>query len=436
MRLLSLLGTALLVGIAWALSTNRKAIDWRIVAWGIGLQLVFALLVLKTMPGRLFFAGVNDAFVDLLGFSREGARFLFGNLVDTNVPVGMPQGAPASGAPIPPGGITAWARTGAFFAFGVLPSIIFFAALMALLYHLRLLQWVVRAFAWGMRRTMRTSGAETLAASANIFVGQTEAPLMVKPYIAAMTRSELNCLMAAGFANTAGGVLVAYVGLLSPLFPEIGGHLIAATIMSAPAALAFSKLMVPETERPATLDEAGAPVGSEDANAIGAAARGAGEGLVLALNVGAMLMAFIALIALANGIVGWLGGLAGLANLTLQRLLGWALAPLAFAMGVPAGEAVQVGSLLGVKTVVNEFVAYLQLSDALQARPALSPRSAVIATYALSGFANFASIAVQIGGIGSMAPERRQDLARLGLRAMVAGSLASFQTATIAGMLV
>ena len=221
--------------------------DWRVVGWGIALQLAFAVVILRTAPGEVFFSAVNDAFVRLLSFSQQGARFVFGNLVDNNVPVGTPAGQPPSGAPIPLESVTAWARTGAYFAFSVLPTIIFFSSLMAVLYHFRVLQGIVRVFAWGMRRTMRTSGAETLAASANIFVGMTEAPLMVRPFVARMTSSELLCLMAAGFANTAGGVMAAYVGLLGPYVPGIAGHLLAASVMSAPAALAFSKIMLPET---------------------------------------------------------------------------------------------------------------------------------------------------------------------------------------------
>jgi CNT family concentrative nucleoside transporter len=435
-RLLSVFGTGLLVLLGWLLSENRRRVDWRIVAWGIGLQFVFALLVLKTGPGRVFFEVVNDAFVRLLGFTQEGARFLFGNLVESNVPVGTPAGEPPQSAPIPPASVTGWANVGAFFAFSVLPTIIFFSSLMTLLYYVGVLQPVVRFFARVMQRTMRTSGAETLAASANIFVGQTEAPLMVKPYVRTMTRSELMCLMAAGFANTAGGVMAAYVALLSPHFPGIAGHLLAASIMSAPAAIAFSKLMLPETEEPVTRGTVRVEVESPDVNALDATTRGASEGLALAFNVGAMLLAFIALIAFGNAILGWAGGLVGLEGLTLQRLLGWALAPLAFAMGVPWADAAEVGSLLGIKTAVNEFVAYLQLAGDLEAGTGLSPRSIVIATYALSGFANFSSIAIQIGGIGGIAPERRHDLSRLGLRAMIAGSFASFQTATIAGMLI
>lgn len=436
LRLMSLLGTGLLVFLAWLLSVNRRRIDWRIVAWGIGLQFVFALLVLKTAPGEVFFAAVNAGFIKLLGFTQDGARFVFGNLVDTNVPVGIPAGEPAASSPIPPEAVTAWAATGAYFAFTVLPTIIFFSSLMALLYYLGVLQGVVRFFAAIMRRTMRTSGAETLAASANIFVGQTEAPLIVKPFLATMTRSELTCLMAAGFANTAGGVMAAYVGLLSPYFPQIAGHLLAASIMSAPAALAFSKVMFPETEEPVTKGAARIEVESLDVNAIDATTRGASEGLVLAFNVGAMLIAFTAMIFLVNAAIVWAGQQVGVEGLTVQRILGWVLAPLALAMGVPPQDAFEVGSLMGLKTVLNEFFAYLQLAQDLGTGSDLSPRSVIIATYALSGFANFASIGIQIGGIGAMAPERRHDLSRLGLRAMVAGSFASFQTATIAGMLV
>ncbi len=426
----------MLLGLGWLLSTDRRAVDWRLVGWGIGLQVVFALLVLKTAPGRLFFAGVNDAVVGLLGFTREGARFLFGNLVDWNVPVGVPAGEPAPGAPIPPESVTLWARTGAYFAFSVLPTIVFFSALTTLLYHLGLLQRVVRGFAWMMQRTLRTSGAETLSASANIFVGQTEAPLMIKPFVASLTRSELMCVMTGGFATVAGGVMAAYVGLLGPHVPGIAGHLLAASIMSAPAAIVFAKLLLPETEEPVTRGTRPVEVPSPDVNAIDAVTRGAADGLRLALNVGAMLLAFVALIALANAGVAWLGGIVGVEGLTLERILGWALAPLALAMGVPPRDAAEVGALLGVKTVVNEFVAYARLAQDLEAGTTLSPRSVVIATYALAGFSNLSSIAIQVGGIGGIAPERRQDLSRLGLRAMVAGSLACFMTATLAGALV
>jgi CNT family concentrative nucleoside transporter len=320
---------------------------------------------------------------------------------------------------------------------------------MALFYHLGVMQAVVKGMAWLMQRTMKTSGAETLSCAGNIFLGQTEAPLMVKPFVKEMTNSELMAVMTGGFATVAGGVMAAYVGMLIAYFPDIAGHLLAASVMSAPAALVFAKLMYPETGVPVTRDQLGATVESPDANVIDAAARGAGEGLTLALNVGAMLLAFIALIALLDALLGLLGDVTRLTDLlrgmgwlaegqtlTLNTLLGWLFAPLAFVMGVPWEESVTVGALIGVKTAVNEFVAFLQLATDLGGGSSLSPRSVIIATYALAGFANFSSIAIQIGGIGGMAPSRRSDLARIGLRAMIAGTLAAFMTATIAGMLV
>src|SRR5690606_8580219 len=292
------------------------------------------------------------------------------------------------------------------------------------------------------------SGAETLSAAGNIFLGQTEAPLMVKPFVATMTNSELMAIMVGGFATVAGGVMAAYVGMLVAYVPDIAGHLLAASVMSAPAALAVAKLMVPEKGEPETRGTLKVAVESPDANVIDAAARGAGEGLTLALNVGAMLLAFIALIALINSLLGWVGDTVGLTALlrdvgalgadqrvTLDVLLGWVLAPIAWLMGVPWEDAVQVGALLGIKTVLNEFVAYLQLATLVGEGADLSPRSVIIASYALCGFANFASIAIQIGGIGGIAPSRRSDLARLGLRAMIGGALAAFMTATIAGMI-
>ncbi|HUG42243.1 MAG TPA: nucleoside transporter C-terminal domain-containing protein [Longimicrobiales bacterium] len=435
-RLVSVLGLIAILLIAWALSVERRRVDWRILAWGLGLQLMFALFILKTPIGEAMFAALNDVIVALLGFTTDGARFLFGNLVDNAVPV---RGA----------GEGAFAQTGAFFAFSVLPTIIFFSSLMTLLYHLGIMQAMVKGMAWVMMRTMRTSGAETLSAAGNIFVGQTEAPLMIKPFVERMTMSELNAVMTAGFATVAGGVMAAYVGLLVAHFPDIAGHLLAASVMSAPAALVVAKLMYPEREEPVTRSSLKVTVESPDANVIDAAARGASEGLTLALNVGAMLLAFIAIIALLNALIALVAGWTGLdglliatgalapgQHLTLEAMLGWILAPLAWLMGVPWGDAVEVGSLLGIKTVANEFVAYLQLSAMLAGGADLSPRSIVIATYALAGFANFSSIAIQIGGIGGIAPSRRSDLSRLGLRAMIGGSLAAFLTATIAGILV
>jgi concentrative nucleoside transporter, CNT family len=444
-RLVSVLGMVVLLGIAVMLSVNRAMIPWRLVAWGMGLQLFFALLILKTPAGEAFFAGINGIIVALLGFTEAGARFLFGNLVVNNVPVGT--GEPGM-APMEPIAGTV-ANTGAFFAFNVLPTIVFFSSLMTMLYYFGVMQAVVKGFAWVMMRTMRTSGAETLSASGNIFFGQTEAPLLIKPYIAGMTMSELMAVMTGGFATVAGGVMAAYVGLLIFYFPDIAGHLMAASVMSAPAALVFAKIMWPETEEPATRGSLRVDVEKVDANVIDAAARGAGEGLQLAMNVGAMLLAFIALIALFNALIGWFGSVTQLATLfqgigwlgdgqplSLEALLGWLLAPLAWLMGVPWADAPTVGTLLGIKTVVNEFVGYLQLSSLLAEGTELSPRSVIIATYALCGFANFSSIAIQIGGIGGIAPSRRSDLARIGLRAMIAGTLAAFMTATIAGILI
>ncbi len=431
-RLRSLLGMVLLGLLAWAFSVDRSNLAWRVILWGIGLQLIFAVFILKTPLGAGIFDWLNTVVVALLGFTVEGARFIFGDLVYNNVPVGL--GEAASNAPIQeiPGQV---ARTGASFAFNVLPTIIFFSSLMTVLYHVGVMQWVVKGVAWVMQKTLGTSGAETLSAAGNIFVGQTEAPLMIKPFFEKMTMSELHAVMTGGFATVAGGVLAAYVGMLLACFPDIAGHLIAASVMSAPAALVMAKLMYPEDGEPVTKGKLEIGLESPDVNVIDAAARGAGEGLGLALNVGAMLLAFIALIAMANALLGWGGGLVGLDDLTFQRLLGLILAPLAWFMGVPWVDAVTVGSLLGIKTIVNEFVAYLELSSLLQQAGTLQPRSVIISIYALSGFANFSSIAIQIGGISGLAPSRRHDLSRVGLRAMVAGSLAAFMTATIAGRL-
>jgi CNT family concentrative nucleoside transporter len=432
-RLLSFFGIGFMILVAWLLSVDRSRFPLRIVLWGVGLQIVFALLILRTAPGEQFFALVNDAFIQLLGYTQDGARFIFGNLVDNNIPVGMPIGEPVATAPLVPAEPARYAAAGSYFAFTVLPTIIFFSSLMTVLYYLRVMQWVVKGVAWVMQRTMGTSGAETLSASGNIFVGQTEAPLMIKPFVQRMTMSELHCVMTGGFATVAGGVMAAYVGMLVAFFPDIAGHLLAASVMSAPAAILISKVMYPEDGVPETKGTLKADVPSPDVNVIDAAARGAGEGLTLALNVGAMLLAFIALIALLNGVIGWAGGMAGWENLSLEVILGWVLAPLAWIMGVPWHDAVAIGSLLGIKTVVNEFVAFLQLADSLQQGAPLEPRSIVIATYALCGFANFSSIAIQIGGIGGIAPERRSDLSRIGMRAMIGGTLAAFMTATVAG---
>ena len=414
-RATSFVGLFALVGIAWLMSSHRRRVPWRVVGWGIGLQLLFGIVVLKTEAGLAIFRFLNDVVVGLLEFTHEGTKFLFGDYVDEKVT----------------------------FALNVLPIIIFLSSLMSVLYHLRVMQKAVEGIAWLMRRTMRTSGSETLSAAANIFVGQTEAPLVVKPFVGSMTRSELNAIMVGGFATVAGSVLAAYVGMLRDSFPDIAGHLIAASVMSAPAALVIAKVMLPETEESKTAGVTKLEVERPDVNVIEAAARGAAEGLKLALNVAAMLLAFLAFVALLNFLLGlpseWYNAAVGeeiLEPLTMQRILGWVFWPLAFLMGVAPEDCSAVATLLGEKMVLNEFVAYLHLAESLEAGQAMGHRSLVITTYALCGFANFSSIAIQIGGIGGIAPERRADLARLGLRAMFGGTLAACMTATVAGMLV
>ncbi|MBI2069886.1 MAG: NupC/NupG family nucleoside CNT transporter [Elusimicrobia bacterium] len=412
-RAISFLGIFVILALCWLFSPNKKIIPWRVVGWGMGLQLLFGIFVLKTGPGLWLFDKLNDGMNALLGFTQEGSAFLFRSFVTGQVDSSFVN-----------------------FTFQVLPTIIFFSSFMTVLYHVGVMQWVVRLFAVAMYKTMKTSGAETLSNAANIFVGQTEAPLVVKPYIEKMTQSELMAIMVGGFANTAGGVLAAYVGMLRDFFPDVAGHMIAQSVMSAPAALVCAKLAFPETKEPETRSKMHVEVKKIDANAIDAASRGATEGLHLAFNVAAMLLAFIALIAMANALLGQAGNLIGWPNLSLQQVFGWVGWPLAWIMGVPSQDCFTVGQLLGVKTVVNEFVAYLQLADMLKTGTPLSYRSVVIATYALSGFANFSSIAIQIGGISGIAPTRRHDLAKLGLRAMIVGALASFTTATIAGLLI
>jgi CNT family concentrative nucleoside transporter len=444
-RLVGLLGIATMLALAVALSYNRRAINWRLVASGLGLQALFGLIVLKTDLGGAAFQRVGEAITGLLGFQEQGARFVFGNLVQSTVPV-----VPARGGPVLESASFV-AETGAFFAFNVLPTIIFFSALMSVLYYLGVMQLIVQALAWVMQKTLGTSGAETLSASGNIFLGQTESPLLIKPFVGTMTRSELNTVMVGGFATVAGGVLAAYVGMLSGWFPGIASHLLAASVMNAPAGLVLSKILLPETETPVT--RAGVAVAKEatakpgrwrflrigadtkDSSVIEAAANGAAQGVQLAINVAAMLMAFVALVALLNALLGWMGGLVGLPSLDLQRMLGFVLQPLAWVMGVPWQDTAYVGSLIGLKATLNEFVAYAQFGADLAAGQALQPRSVIILTYALLGFANFSSIAIQIGGIGGLAPERKSEIASLGLRAMIAGNLAAFMSACLAGML-
>jgi CNT family concentrative nucleoside transporter len=413
------LALAVLLFALWLFSSRRSAIQWSLVAKGLGLQFVFALLVLKTDWGRRFFGVVNDVFVALIGYTNAGASFVFGNLVQPVVQLEDGVGVPLF----------------ANFAFSVLPTIIFFSALMTILYYVGIMQKIVSGVAWLMQRTLGTSGAETTAAAGNIFVGQTEAPLLVKPFVAEMTMSELNTVMTGGFATVAGGVMAAYVAMLSGSFPTIAGHLLAASIMAAPAGIVVSKMLMPEEGEPVTAEDMKSELDLDYSNVIDAAAGGASDGMKLALNVGAMLIAFLALIALTNGILGWTLGLVGIEGVTLEMILGYLFAPVAWLIGVPMADAAEIGSLFGVKMVANEFVAFQMLADGLATGSELSPKSAIIATYALTGFANFSSIAMQIGGIGGIAPSRRQDLSTLGMRAMLGGTVATWMTATLAGVL-
>jgi CNT family concentrative nucleoside transporter len=386
------------------------------------LQIAFAAVVLLVPGGKDVFDALGEGFVKVLSFVSAGSTFIFGSLMDTT-------------------------KFGFIFAFQVLPTIIFFAALMGVLYHLGVMQAIVRGMAWAITKVLRVSGAETTSVCASVFIGQTEAPLTVRPYIGRMTESELLTMMIGGMAHIAGGVLAAYVGMLGGGDPVaqafFAKHLLAASIMAAPATLVIAKLLIPETGTPLTRGTVKMEVEKTSSNIIDAAAAGAADGLRLALNIGAMLLAFIALIALLNWPLTWLGEVTGLAAwlgkpTDMAAILGYLLAPLAWVIGVPWQDANVVGSLIGQKVVINEFVAYLQLADIVNGKTAgvvLTEHGKLIATYALCGFANFSSIAIQIGGIGGLAPERRADLARFGLRAVLGGSLATFMTATIAGVL-
>ena len=411
-KALSLFGLLLLIGIAIGLSNNRKKINWQLVGIGIALQLGFALFILKFPPGEMIFDYLSRGVTALLGFTNVGSDFLFSSFITGKTDPALIN-----------------------FTFAVLPTIIFFSSFMTVLYHLGIMQWIVKGFAKVMQKFMNTSGAESLSAAANIFVGQTEAPLVIKPYVEKMTMSELMTVMTGGFATVAGGVFAIYVGMLEPMFPEIAGHLLTASVMSAPAALVIGKIMYPETEVPVTMGKVEMTEEKEDVNVLDAAARGAAEGLTLALNVAAMLLAFLALLALIDGLIGlamfwtedkWL----------LQEILGKPFGILAFFMGVPWEDCFKIGELFAIKMVVNELVAYANLQQMLQAGVQLSDRSIIIATYALCGFANFGSIGIQLGGIGGIAPGRKHDLAKIGLRAMIAGTIAAFMTATIAGVLI
>ena len=417
-----LFGLAVLIGITWLFSNNKRAVDWKLVATGITLQIAFAALVILVPGGRDVFDALGQGFVKVLSFVNEGSKFIFGSLMDVK-------------------------NYGFIFAFQVLPTIIFFSALMGVMYHLNVMQAIVRVMAWSITKVMRVSGAETTSVCASVFIGQTEAPLTVRPYIAKMTQSELLTMMIGGMAHIAGGVLAAYVGMLGGGDPVqqafYAKHLLAASIMAAPATLVVAKLLIPETGTPLTRGTVKMEVEKTSSNIIDAAAAGAGDGLKLALNIGAMLLAFIALIALINAPLTWLGDITGLAALIgrptdLSTLFGFLLAPIAWVIGTPWADATTVGSLIGQKVVINEFVAYSELAKIIRGEvpgTVLSAEGRLVATYALCGFANFSSIAIQIGGIGGLAPERRHDLAKFGLRAVLGGTIATFMTATIAGVL-
>ena len=409
-RLISLLGLGVFIGIAFALSNNRKAVRWKPVLWGIALQLLFALFILRTPIGLNLFKSLGNGVTAFLDFSDVGAEFVFGaNFRDF------------------------------FVAFKILPTIVFFSAMIGALYHYGLLQRLIGALAKIMVKFMGTSGSESLSAAANIFVGQTEAPLVIKPYVATMTQSELFAIMTGGFATIAGGVLAAYISFGIP-----AEHLIAASVMSAPAALAVAKLMHPETEDSPTRGTVTIAVEKTSVNVIDAITTGTLDGLKLALNIGAMLISFLALVAMVNAFLGWIGTFMALPNLSLELILSYLLAPVAWLMGVPTADCLAVGSLLGKKTILNEFVAYLDLQALLPSAvpaegsepvQAISERAAIIATYALCGFSNLASIGIQIGGIAAIAPNRQADAADMALKAMIAGSLTCFMTAAIAGIL-
>jgi len=419
-----LFGLAVLVGIAWSFSRDRRAVPWRLVLTGTVLQIAFAALVLGLPAGRAVLSAIAAGFIKLLGFVDVGSRFVFGKLADG------------------PG-------FGFVFATQVLPTIVFFSALTGVLYHFGVLQVVVKAMAWAITRVLNVSGAETTAVCANVFVGQSEAPLTIRPYLEKMTESELMTIMIGGMAHVAGSVMGAYVGLLGGDDPGsrqfFAKHLLTASVMAAPATMVVAKILVPETGQPLTRGTVKLDVPKSAANVVDAAASGAGDGLRLSLNVGAMLLAFISLIALVNAPLEWLGRAGGGAvngavsgwagrpvSLSLQTILGGGCAPIAWLIGVPWRDAPLVGSFIGEKVVINEFVAYADLSAHLGQ---LAQHSQVVAAYALCGFANFSSIAIQIGGIGSLAPGRRSDVARFGLLAVLGGSIATLMTATIAGVL-
>lgn len=404
-KLIGILGLFIFILIAYICSNNKKKINWGLVVKGMILQLVFAFFVLKFPPGRKLFEGTSGIITKLLNFTKSGTAFLFGDLVDSS-------------------------KFGTIFALQILPTVIFFSSLMAVLYYLGIMQFVVSWMAKGVLKLLGTSGAETLSAVANIFIGQTEAPLVIKPYIHKTTKSELFTIMVGGMATVSGGIMAGYVAM-----GVNAGHLLAGSIMAAPISLVISKILMPETEVPETRGKISMDVEKTDCNLIDAAARGASEGLKLALNIGGMLLAFIALIALVNALIGWIGGLFGMGYLSLNWIFGRIFSPIAYIMGVPTQDILNAGNILGEKVVVNEFVAYASLSKVVKSG-ILNQKTIVILTYALCSFANFSSIAIQIGGLGGIAPNKRSDIAKYGLKALLGGLLTTCITATVAGMLV
>jgi CNT family concentrative nucleoside transporter len=439
-----LIGIVLLIGISFLISNNKKKVSWRLVLSGLALQFIFALFILKGEYLRSlffplgwpidFFNWASYKFVEILSFTTEGAKFVFGNLA------------------LDP---TQKSSLGFFFAFQVLPSIIFFASLMSILYYLGIMQRVVQGMAWVMAKTMGTSGAESLSCTAEIFVGQTEAPLMIRPYLNGLTKSELLTIMVGGMATIAGGVMAAYVQILGtaysiahnvPLMQAqqiFANQLLGASFMAAPAAMVIAKLIIPETGEPETRGTVRVPVEKNASNIIEAAANGAADGLKLALNVGAMLLAFIAIIALVNALLNWIGYITGFNNylfehfgqpLNFQFIIGFALQLVAYGIGVPWQDSLNFGSLLGTKIVLNEFVAYSDMGKLVESGKFFNEKSIIMATYALCGFANFSSIAIQIGGIGPLAPKRATDIAALGIKAVIGGTIATLLTASLAGL--
>ena len=399
------IGVIVLLGIAYLLSNNKKMIDTNIIIWGLGLQISFAFIILKTPLGKYIFTYLNNIIVKLISFADAGSDFLFSSFIpEVGYHVALIN-----------------------FAFRALPVIIFFSSLIAVTYYFGIIQFIIKKIAFIMEKTMKTSGAETLSVSANIFVGQTEAPILIRPFISSMTKSELMAIMVGGFATVAGSVMALYVSWLNNV-PNIAGHLLAASVMSAPAALMIAKVIYPETERPKTVNSDNIDLKSKDTNAMDAIGRGATDGMKLAANVAAMLIAFISIVAMINFILGY-------ANTSLQEILGIIFKPIAWSMGVPWEEANIVGTLMGEKIVLTELIAFGDLTNYIK-NDLLSERSAIIASYALCGFANVGSIGIQLGGIGAMAPERRGDLSNLVFKAMIGGAFASWLTASIAGILI